>query len=101
MTRFSHADANRALLEPLRVIAQDHEVTVAQVALAWVHQRAAVWPTAVVPIPGTRSRARVTENVGAVGLTLSGDELAAPEPIAGQVIGARWDNPSWLSAGRE
>jgi aryl-alcohol dehydrogenase-like predicted oxidoreductase len=39
MTRFSNADANQALLEPLRVIAQDHEATVAQVALAWVHQR--------------------------------------------------------------
>jgi aryl-alcohol dehydrogenase-like predicted oxidoreductase len=69
--------------------------------LAWVHQRPAVWHTAVVPIPGTRSRARVTENVGAVGLALSGDELASLEPIADRVIGARWENMSWLSAGRE
>jgi aryl-alcohol dehydrogenase-like predicted oxidoreductase len=101
MTRFNNADANRALLEPLRVIAQAHEVTVAQVALAWVHQRSAIWHTPVVPIPGTRSRARLTENAGAVGLALSDDELASLEPIAGQVVGARWDNMSWLSAGRE
>lgn len=101
MTRFNNAEANHALLEPVRVIAQVHEVTVAQVALAWVQQRAAVWHTAVVPIPGTRSQARVTENVGAVGLALSDDELTSMEPIADRVIGARWENMSWLSAGRE
>ena len=101
MTRLNNADANRALLEPLRVIAQAHEATVAQVALARVHQRAAAWHTAVVPIPGTRSRARVSENAGPVGLAMSDDELASLEPMADRVIGACWGNMSWLPAGRE
>ncbi len=103
MTRFQGAngEANHALLEPLRKIAAVHGVTVAQVALAWVHQRSTVWQTAVVPIPGTRSRTRVEENVGALNLTLDEAELAALEPIAAEVSGARWDDPSWISAGRE
>ncbi len=103
MTRFQGAagEANHALLDPLRKIAAVHEVTVAQVALAWVHQRSAVWQTTVVPIPGTRSRTRVEENVGALKLTLDAAELAALEPIAAEVSGARWDDPSWISSGRE
>jgi aryl-alcohol dehydrogenase-like predicted oxidoreductase len=103
MTRFQGAngEANHALLDPLRKIAAVHGVTVAQVALAWVHQRSAVWQTAVVPIPGTRSRTRVEENVGALNLTLDEAELAALEPIAAEVSGARWDDPSWISTGRE
>ncbi|GAA3590869.1 aldo/keto reductase [Kribbella ginsengisoli] len=103
MSRFQGAngEANQALLEPLRKIAETRQATVAQVALAWVHQRTAVWGTSVVPIPGTRSRTRVEENVGAVGLTLDDAELAALEPIAAEVAGARWDDPSFISSGRE
>jgi aryl-alcohol dehydrogenase-like predicted oxidoreductase len=103
MTRFQGAngEANQALLEPLRKIAEVHQATVAQVALAWVQQRAAVWGTTVVPIPGTRSRTRVEENVKAVDLTLDDAELAILEPIAAQVAGARWHDPSFISSGRE
>ncbi|MFI5709864.1 aldo/keto reductase [Kribbella sp. NPDC051620] len=103
MSRFQGANgaANQALLEPLRKIAEARQATVAQVALAWVHQRTAVWDTSVVPIPGTRSRTRVEENVEAVDLTLDDAELATLEPIAAEVAGARWDDPNFISAGRE
>lgn len=103
MTRFQGAngEANHALLEPLRTIAAVHDVTLAQVALAWVRQRAAVWHTAVVPIPGTRNRTRVEENIGALRLTLDDTELATLESIAHKVVGARWDDLTWVSAGRE
>jgi aryl-alcohol dehydrogenase-like predicted oxidoreductase len=103
MPRFQGAngETNQALLEPLRKIAEAHGATVAQVALAWVHQRAEVWGTAVVPIPGTRSRTRVEENVAAVDLALDDAELAILEPIADQVAGARWHDPSFISSGRE
>jgi aryl-alcohol dehydrogenase-like predicted oxidoreductase len=102
MTRFRDGgEANRALLEPLRTIAAAHGATVAQVALAWVHRRADVWHTAVVPIPGTRSRSRVEENVGASAVNLDEAELATLEPIAAEVVGDRWENPAWISSGRE
>lgn len=49
-----NAKTNAALLEPVHKIAAAHGATAAQVALAWVQQRAEVHSLAVVPIPGTR-----------------------------------------------
>ncbi len=97
-----NAKANAALLEPLREIAAAHDATAAQIALAWVHQRQAVHGlSAVVPIPGTRRSSRLLENVAAARITLTASELAALEPIAGQVAGDRYPDMSSTSAARE
>lgn len=96
-----NARTNAALLEPVHKIAAAHGATAAQVALAWVQQRAQVHGLAVVPIPGTRRRSRLLENVAATGLTLTADELAALEPIAGRVAGDRYPDMSSTSAARE
>lgn len=55
----------------MRTIASAHAATVAQVALAWVLTSA---PGAV-PIPGTTRPERVAENVAALDLVLTDDEL--------------------------
>jgi aryl-alcohol dehydrogenase-like predicted oxidoreductase len=102
--RFSGDNARRngALLVPVRKIAAERGVTAAQVALAWVHQRAEVHPgLAVVPIPGTRKRSRLLENTAAAAIRLTGAELAELEPIAAQVAGDRYPDMSSTSAGRE
>ncbi|MFP3991147.1 aldo/keto reductase [Streptomyces sp. E11-3] len=96
-----NAAVNAALLEPLRAVASARGVTLGQVALAWVQQRAAVHGLAVVPIPGTRKTARVEENTGATRITLSEEELALLEPIAGKVAGGRYADMAFTSAGRE
>ncbi|MEU3350117.1 aldo/keto reductase [Streptomyces sp. NPDC037389] len=96
-----NASSNVALLEPLRRIAEARGVTLAQVALAWVQQRAVVVGLTVVPIPGTRKRSRLEENVGATRVELTADELAALEPIAGKVAGDRYPDMRFTSAGRE
>ncbi|MFB6703519.1 aldo/keto reductase [Streptomyces sp. NPDC056333] len=96
-----NAKTNAALLEPVHKIAAAHGVTAAQVALAWVQQRAEVHGLTVVPIPGTRKRSRLLENVGATRLTLTPEELAVLEPIAGQVAGDRYPDMSSTSAARE
>ncbi|WP_431788035.1 aldo/keto reductase [Streptomyces sp. G9] len=96
-----NARANAALLEPVHKIAAAHGATAAQVALAWVQQRAGVHGLNVVPIPGTRKRGRLLENVAATRLTLTADELAALEPIAGRVAGDRYPDMSSTSAARE
>ncbi|GAB7183341.1 aldo/keto reductase [Kitasatospora sp. Ki12] len=96
-----NAAANGELLAPLREIAQAHGVTLAQVALAWVHQRAEVHGLTVVPIPGTRKRSRLAENTGAVTLRLTAAELALLEPVAGRVSGDRYADMSFTSVGRE
>ncbi|MFI1187392.1 aldo/keto reductase [Streptomyces californicus] len=101
--RFSgdNARTNAALLEPVRTIAAAHGATAAQVALAWVQQRAEVHGLTVVPIPGTRKRARLLENVAATRLTLTPEELAALEPIAARVAGDRYPDMSSTAAARE
>ncbi|MCQ8770039.1 aldo/keto reductase [Streptomyces telluris] len=103
MPRFTggNAEANAALLEPVRRIAEQHGTSPGQVALAWVQQQAQVHGLTVVPIPGTRRRSRLEENAGATRITLTADELAALEPIAGRVAGTRYADMAFTSAGRE
>ncbi|GAA1215566.1 aldo/keto reductase [Kitasatospora nipponensis] len=97
----ANAAANAALVAPVRRIAAARGVSAAQVALAWVHQRAEVHGLTVVPIPGTRKRARLAENTAAATLRLTGAELAELEPIAGEVAGNRYPDMSSTAAARE
>jgi aryl-alcohol dehydrogenase-like predicted oxidoreductase len=71
-------DRNLALVAELRRLAADRGATLGQLALAWL---TAQGPD-VVPIPGSRSRARVAENAGAAGITLDAADLAALERVA-------------------
>ncbi|MEV7772343.1 aldo/keto reductase [Kitasatospora sp. NPDC086791] len=96
-----NAVANGELLAPLREIARAHDATSAQVALAWVHQRAEVHGLTVVPIPGTRKRSRLAENTAAATLRLTAAELALLEPVADRVAGDRYPDMSTTSVGRE
>ncbi|MFJ4961042.1 aldo/keto reductase [Streptomyces sp. NPDC088729] len=96
-----NARTNAALLAPVREIAAAHGATPAQVALAWVQQRARVHHLPVVPIPGTRKRSRLLENVAATRLVLSADDLDRLEPIAGRVAGDRYPDMSSTATARE
>ncbi|MFC7910748.1 aldo/keto reductase [Streptomyces nigra] len=96
-----NAAANAALLDPIRAIAEARGATPGQVALAWVQQRAVVHGLPVVPIPGTRSPARVEENTAATRIELDAAELALLEPLAYRVSGTRYADMSFTSAGRE
>ncbi|MCX4543725.1 aldo/keto reductase [Streptomyces sp. NBC_01565] len=96
-----NARANAELLEPVREIARAHGASPAQIALAWVHQRAAVHGLTVVPIPGTRKPQRLAENAAAARITLSAAELALLEPIAGRVAGDRYPDMTFTSVERE
>ncbi|MEU9338645.1 aldo/keto reductase [Streptomyces sp. NPDC048290] len=96
-----NATANAALLAPIRTVAEAHGATLGQIALAWVQAQAGVHGLTVVPIPGTRSPGRVTENTAATRITLTAEELALLDPIAAQVRGARYADMRFASAGRE
>ena len=96
-----NATENAALVEPIRQLAQARGASTGQIALAWVHQRAEVHRLSVVPIPGTRRRSRVEENVAAARITLTAQELAVLEPIAAKVAGPRYADMTSTSAGRE
>ncbi|MFJ3976009.1 aldo/keto reductase [Streptomyces sp. NPDC090021] len=96
-----NAKANAALLAPLREIAAELGASPAQIALAWVHRRAAVHGLTVVPIPGTRRTERLRENVAAARIALTPAQLALLEPIAAQVAGDRYLDMTFTSAARE
>ncbi|MFI9200521.1 aldo/keto reductase [Streptomyces sp. NPDC053048] len=103
LPRFSgdNAEANAALLAPVRAIAEARGISLGQVALAWAQQRAAVHGLTVVPIPGTRRRSRLEENTAATRIELTAGELASLEPVAGKVAGDRYPDMAFTSAGRE
>lgn len=87
--RFSagNRDANARLVERIEAIAGDMRVTPAQLALVWLYARAAEMGVACVPIPGTRKRARLEENLAAALLRPSEDAMRALEPLAADVQG--------------
>jgi aryl-alcohol dehydrogenase-like predicted oxidoreductase len=68
----ANLDANLALVERLRTIADGIGATVAQVAIAWV----AAQGSDIVPIIGVRRRDRLAEALGALDVKLSADDLA-------------------------
>ncbi len=68
---------NLRLAEAIKQMAREKGCTPAQLALAWLLAR----NKHIVPIPGTRHCARVDENLGALSLTLSPQELAAIEAV--------------------
>jgi aryl-alcohol dehydrogenase-like predicted oxidoreductase len=80
--------ANRALVDLLGEIAKRKNATPAQIALAWLLAQKP-W---IVPIPGTTKLQRLEENVGAVEIELTKDDLREIESAASQieVQGARY-----------
>ena len=63
---------NNELIRFIEAIASAHKATPAQVALAWLLSRG----TDIVPIPGTKRRKYLEENLAAANLVLSAEELA-------------------------
>jgi aryl-alcohol dehydrogenase-like predicted oxidoreductase len=88
--RFAHANrkANRVLVDLLAEIAARKRATPAQVALAWLLAQKS-W---IVPIPGTRRLERLDENLGAVALELTPDDLREIDSAASRITvqGARY-----------
>jgi aryl-alcohol dehydrogenase-like predicted oxidoreductase len=80
--------ANQALVDLLSTIAERKKATPAQIALAWLLAQRP-W---IVPIPGTRKLERLDENIGAVAVNPSSDDLREIESAASQITvqGARY-----------
>jgi aryl-alcohol dehydrogenase-like predicted oxidoreductase len=82
--------ANQAIADAVRGVAGAKGVTPAQVALAWVHGQGERLGVPVVPIPGTKRVKWLEQNVAALDITLTADELAVLDQLADQVAGARY-----------
>lgn len=89
-------EKNVEAVRHLEAFAQERGAKVSQLALAWLLAQG----DDIVPIPGTRNIARLEENVGAVQVTLSDDDLkriASILPAGG--VGARYLDaflPEWV-----
>lgn len=81
-------EANQVLVGLLTEVAAEKDATPAQIALAWLLAQKS-W---IVPIPGTTKSHRVKENIGAVDVDLTSDEVARITRAANQidVQGARY-----------
>ena len=79
---------NMAMVEVVKEIAARHEASAAQVALAWLLAQG----DDVVPIPGSKRRATMTDSVAAVDVTLDADDLARLDAAAprGGTAGPRY-----------
>ena len=84
------AAANQAIADAVARVAERKGVTAAQVALAWVHGQAARLGVSVVPIPGTKRVRWLEQNVAALDVELTAEDLAELDPLGAQVVGARY-----------
>lgn len=79
-------EKNRVYLALINHIAEEKSITPAQVALAWVlHQGDDIFP-----IPGTRHISRLRENLGALEVRFTDDELAALRGQLPETFGGRY-----------
>ncbi len=80
---------NLDILAAIERVAQRRSLTPAQVALAWVHAQG----EDLVPIPGTKRRSYLEQNVAALGAELTSEDMAELA-AAGQARGARYPDMS-------
>ncbi|HVI53370.1 MAG TPA: aldo/keto reductase [Candidatus Sulfotelmatobacter sp.] len=90
--------ANMALVDLLRDVAQRKKAAPAQIALAWLLAQKP-W---IVPIPGTTKRHRLEENLGAVSVELTADDLNDINQAAAKIPlqGARLPESALVMTGR-
>jgi aryl-alcohol dehydrogenase-like predicted oxidoreductase len=90
--------ANQALIDLLASIGERKKATPAQIALAWLLARKP-W---IVPIPGTTKLDRLDENIGAVSIELTPDDLRDIENAASKITvqGARYPEKLERMTGR-
>lgn len=90
--------ANQALIDLLGSIAEQKQATPAQIALAWLLAQKP-W---IVPIPGTTKLHRLDENIGAVSVELTPDDLCNIDDAASKITvqGARYPEKLEQMTGR-
>ena len=81
---------NLAIVKAVKNVAGAKGVAPAQVALAWVYAQQERLGVPLAPIPGTKRVKWLEQNVAALDVTLTADELAILDPLASQVAGARY-----------
>jgi aryl-alcohol dehydrogenase-like predicted oxidoreductase len=89
----SNLDANLELAAKVRELAESKDITPGQLALAWVLAQG----DEIVPIPGTKRRTYLEENLAAADVSLSADDLARIDAEVPAAAGDRYD-PSGMAS---
>jgi aryl-alcohol dehydrogenase-like predicted oxidoreductase len=84
------ATTNQAIADTVREVATAKGVAPAQIALAWVYAQQERLGVPVVPIPGTKRVKWLEQNIAALDVALTEDELALLDPLGSKVSGARY-----------
>jgi aryl-alcohol dehydrogenase-like predicted oxidoreductase len=84
------SEQNQAIADAVRDVAEAKGVAPAQVALAWVYAQEERLGVPLAPIPGTKRIKWLEQNVAALDITLTADELAVLDPLGALVTGARY-----------
>jgi aryl-alcohol dehydrogenase-like predicted oxidoreductase len=86
-----NVERNATTLSAIEVLATAKSATLPQIAIAWVLAQRAKSGVDIVPIPGAKTRTHLEENVRAVDLQLSDEDVAELERIApaGVAVGPR------------
>jgi aryl-alcohol dehydrogenase-like predicted oxidoreductase len=84
------ATINQAIADTVREVATAKGVAPAQIALAWVYAQQERLGVPVVPIPGTKRVKWLEQNIAALDVALTEDELALLDPLGSKVSGARY-----------
>ena len=92
---------NQPILDEFLQIASDAGVTGAQLALAWFYNKGRQLGVSAVSIPGSRFPERVAENLAAVEVELSTEQIERLDTLADQVRGHRSAQPQLVSSARE
>jgi len=79
--------ANVLLVATIERLARERRISAAQLALGWLHRWAKQMGVKAVPIPGTRKRSRLEENVAAATLELDGEAMDLLDSLARTVEG--------------
>jgi aryl-alcohol dehydrogenase-like predicted oxidoreductase len=82
--------SNQVIVDAVRGVADAKGIPPAQVALAWVYAQQERLGVSMAPIPGTKRIKWLEQNVAAMDITLTADELAVLDPLGAQVAGARY-----------
>ncbi len=83
---------NLYLVSEVRRMAEEKHITAGQLALAWLLAQG----DDVVPIPGTKQRTKLEQNIGACSVTLTREDLQRLEALAPRTAwsGSRYPNPN-------
>lgn len=85
MPRFKNVEHNKTVYERVNEMATRKGCTTAQLALAWLYHQG----TDVVPIPGTTKIENFNQNIGALSVKLTPEEMTELESLASMVKGER------------